>query len=544
MKQVGKVDYFDGIKRKLYFFVEGNDLVEEEGFYKAVSDDKIFYIFVTNLSEVPLDSEIGARYSDEEFAYDIGERYLLYATANILMEHRKENKQNVVGYKTIPRHGNVIYELEDVDFDILKLPRLDFAHVRSGSKKLATTAGFKKKSYITHWLLSGWTNSGKTNSAKVLLGVTIKGDENGSFAGGVVIDPHGEYYKDLKTLNSAGKPRVVHLTLNPDRTDPNARTLGMPLGMLSPYDLCEVKEFSQETQVPLMWVCRNYFRQIKRGELPDELNILKSSKNWIEMALNAPPELLSKLGSGYNDSASIKVLDAIKRRLKSIVAEDEGVWLREYTGVIDNIIKDVAKGTWYIFDVSSVSDQTTKLITSLVAYRLFRKYKEACIKSHDEWLKYKPAGLLVEEAHNYLSKEESGRGNIVAKIAKEGRKFKVFGIIVEQDPSGIDERVLKQVHNKITLQLIPKDARALCDTTPYIGELEKKIPFYETGEGVFVSTGSFNFALPVKFPKVEEWVENNTVKCKGCGETPVLNKDELCLKCGKKKKTEDAKAFM
>jgi|TARA_Y100000034_G_scaffold128408_1_gene182887 hypothetical protein len=545
MNKVGSVDYFDGGKRKLYFFVENDDIVEEEGFYKVETDSKIFYIFVTTLEERPLDSDIGARINREDFAYDIGERYLLYAQASILLEYRKNDNVKVVGYKTIPRHSDSIYELETEDFEEgrLGLPHLDFAHVRSGSKKLDTKVGFKKSSYITHWLLSGWTNSGKTNAAKVLLGVTIKGDKDGSFAGGVIIDPHGEYYEDLKILNSGSQTRVMHLTINPDRSDKNEKALSIPLGLITPRDLCEVRDFNPETQIPFMWRCRDFFWRLHKGEFIDDTQILTRSKNWVEMIINEDHKFLEKLGQDYNDSAGRKVMDAVKRRLRSIIKDDELVWGREYTPILKEIKEDVSRGLWYVIDVSSISNSTAKLLTSLIANELFKDYKGMCINNKAEWKKYKPAGILIEEAHNYLSPEQASGGNIIAKIAKEGRKFKVFTIVVEQDPSGIDQRVLKQIHNKITLQLIPKDARALCDTTPYIGELEKKIPFYETGEGVFVSTGSFNFALPVKFPRMSEWVEANAKKCLKCKKELVLD-DGLCANCGKDQKSKDAEAFM
>ncbi|MDP7282745.1 MAG: ATP-binding protein [Candidatus Undinarchaeales archaeon] len=546
MNKVGSVDFFDGNKRKMYFFVENENIVEEEGFYKVETDDKIFYIFVTNLEERPIDSDIGSRVNREDFAYDLGERYILYAQASVLLEYRKKNNTKVIGYKTIPRHGNSVYELEDIDFekDRLGLPRLDFAHVRSGSQKLDTKVGFKKDSYITHWLLSGWTCSGKTNAAKVLLGVTIKGDENGSFAGGVIIDPHGEYYEGLKVLNSASQTKVVHLTINPDRSDKNAQSLSIPLALLTPNDLCEVRNFNPETQKPFMWRCRSYFWKVQKGEVSDDTQILSRSKNWVEMIINEDPDkFLPKLGSDYGDSAGRKVMDAVKRRLRSIIKDDDLIWGREYTPILKEIKEGVARGLWYVIDVSSISNNTAKLITSLIANELFKDYKGMCINNKAEWKKYKPAGILVEEAHNYLSSEEASKGNIIAKIAKEGRKFKVFTIVVEQDPSGIDERVLKQIHNKITLQLIPKDARALCDTTPYIGELEKKIPYYEPGEGVFVSTGSFNFALPVKFPMMKDWVASNAGKCVKCKKNPVVDAG-LCSECGKNQKAKDAEAFM
>jgi len=534
MAEVGKVDYFDGVKRKLYFFVGEEDSVEEEGFYKVDTGSKFFYIFVTNLEEKPLDSEIGARFNREDFAYDTEERFLLYAHASVLLEHRKGKiTQNIIGYKTIPRHGNPVITLDTTDFDILKLPKLDFAHVRSGSKQLETTAGFNPKAYITHWLLSGWTNSGKTNAAKVLLGVTIKGNENGSFAGGVIIDPHGEYYRGhenahdgLRYFNTVKNPKVFHFTLNADRSDSCDKTLKVSSQNVWPGYLTEVYDFREDTQVNLM----HHICNLK-------------SRGWVKFILrNSMEDILKELPKERQNEM---VLMAVKNRMQGIFNSDPDVWEHDTaTDFIATILDGVPRGNWYVIDVSSISEKTTKVITAMLANGLFKKYKKDKINKFEQWKAYKPAGILVEEAHNYLSPEETSKGNVIAKIAKEGRKFNVFSIIVEQDPSAIDSRILKQVHNKITLQLIPIDARAIVDTTPYMAELQEKIPTYETGEGVFVSTGSFNFALPVKFPLMDDWIKKNSGLCKKCGKEHTFDSDGVCDKCQKTQKGKDIEAFM
>ncbi|MFC2175296.1 ATP-binding protein [archaeon] len=519
--KVGKVDYFDGEKRKVYFFVGG--LVEEEGFYKIRSDGKLFYIFVTSLSEIPMDSALRARYSEEDYSFDQEERYLMYATASVLMEYRIDGERKIVGYKTIPRHNDAIETLEHEDFDILGLPRLDFAHVRSGSEKLDTTVGFKQKAYTTHWLLCGWTNSGKTNAAKVLLNVTLKGDGE-PFAGGIIIDPHGEYYDDLKHFNQVGAPKVFHYTVGARVDDPYEKELEVSYYNIYPSYLTEIYDFREDTQVSFMNICR---RQ-KGGQ-------------WVPFIMENEAEGMKAGLDGVDKIAGIDlIIGATKGRVTSLFRDDD-IWVKEPNGFLNSILEGVARGNWYIIDVSAVGNKSAKIVTSMVAKSLFRKYKHSCTKKKAEWEKYKPAGILVEEAHNYLSPEEAGKGNIIAKIAKEGRKFKVFTIIVEQDPSGIDQRILKQVHNKVILQLIPKDARAICETTPYVAELEKKIPHYSVGEGVFVSTGSFNFALPVKFPTVGGWVEANGVKCEKCGRATM---GKTCAECQISATTRDAKAFL
>ncbi|MCD6523011.1 MAG: ATP-binding protein [Candidatus Diapherotrites archaeon] len=526
MKKVGKVDYFDGNKGKLFFFVEDENGVEEEGFYKVENDEKVFYIFVTSLCEMPLDSELRARYSKYDYAFDTEERYLLYAQATILLEYRKGDKKKIIGYKTIPRHNELVYVLETHDFDILGLPKLDFAHVRSGSHHFDTKAGFRKEAYITHWLLCGWTNSGKTNAAKVLLNVTIKGDGE-PFAGGVVIDPHGEYYQELKHFNTVGAPRVIHYTVGAGN-DEFEKELKISYQNIYPSYLTEVYEFREDTQVNFMNQCVRW----------------KGRKDWIRYLLDTPVEkIVDDFKNEEKGELSPLTVMAVKNRLNGIFKEDEEVWTAESNNFISTIVEGVTRGNWYIIDVSSIGERTTKVITAMIAKSIFSKYKSQRVRNYNEWKKYKPAGILVEEAHNYLSPEETGKGNVIAKIAKEGRKFHVFTIVVEQDPGGIDHRILKQIHNKVILQLIPSDARVIAETTPYVNELEKKIPYYSIGEGLFVSTGSFNFALPVKFPRISEWIDNNIDKCKRCGK-PTMSITGLCLNCQNVKKNRDISAFM
>jgi len=436
------------------------------------------------------------------------------------MEYREAGKRKIVGYKTIPRHGDAVETLEHSDFDVLGLPKLDFAHVRSGSEKLDTTVGFNKEAYITHWLLCGWTNSGKTNAAKVLLNVTIKGDGE-PFAGGIVIDPHGEYYNDLKHFNQVGAPRVFHYTIGADPADPHEKELEVSYHNIYPNYLTEVYDFREDTQVSFM----NMACHQKRGE-------------WVPYIMENEADKIKAGMTGISSVAGIDlIIGATKGRLQSLFRDDD-VWTKAPNSFVNSVLEGITRGNWYVIDVSSVGNKSAKIITSMLAQSMFRKYKHACTKNKGEWRKYKPAGILVEEAHNYLSPEETGKGNVIAKIAKEGRKFSVFSIIVEQDPSGIDERILKQIHNKVILQLIPRDARAICETTPYIAELEKKIPYYSIGEGVFVSTGSFNFALPVKFPWVKDWIKANSRACRSCGKP---TQAERCTEC---QASSDAKAFL
>jgi DNA helicase HerA-like ATPase len=62
--------------------------------------------------------------------------------------------------------------------------------------------------------------------------------------------------------------------------------------------------------------------------------------------------------------------------------------------------------------------------------------------------------VVIEEAQNYLGKEELSSGNsIYERLAKEGRKFHLGLIYVTQQPSAIDMSITSQTENIIALHL-------------------------------------------------------------------------------------------
>ncbi|WP_319113718.1 ATP-binding protein [Pseudomonas aeruginosa] len=71
-----------------------------------------------------------------------------------------------------------------------------------------------------------------------------------------------------------------------------------------------------------------------------------------------------------------------------------------------------------------------------------------------EGMRERPLLIVLEEAHRYLGKSESGHSKeMVQRIAKEGRKFGVGAMIVSQRPSEIDETILSQCGTIISLRI-------------------------------------------------------------------------------------------
>jgi DNA helicase HerA-like ATPase len=110
----------------------------------------------------------------------------------------------------------------------------------------------------------------------------------------------------------------------------------------------------------------------------------------------------------------------------------------------------------------------------------------------------RPQLIVMEEAHRYLGREDSGLAReMVQRIVKEGRKFGVGAMIVSQRPSEIDETILSQCGTFFALRLSNGSDRAkvqaaLADTMSGIVD---SLPVLRTGEAIVIGEAA---RLPIR----------------------------------------------
>ena len=110
----------------------------------------------------------------------------------------------------------------------------------------------------------------------------------------------------------------------------------------------------------------------------------------------------------------------------------------------------------------------------------------------------RPLLLVLEEAHTYLGKKNSGTAaEAVRKIAKEGRKYGVGAMVVSQRPSEIDTTILSQCGTLIAMRLANNTDRghiagAASDNLKGLFEI---LPILRTGEAIIVGEA---VSLPVR----------------------------------------------
>lgn len=138
-------------------------------------------------------------------------------------------------------------------------------------------------------------------------------------------------------------------------------------------------------------------------------------------------------------------------------------------------------------------------------------------------MKKNPLFLVMEEAHRYLSVENTGLSKaMVRRIAKEGRKFGVGTMLVSQRPSEIDETILSQCGTLFSLRITNSTDRgrvksAMSDS---LSGIVDSLPILRTGEAIVTGEASklpmrFKFRIPKEgqFPNshdpsvTEHWVK-------------------------------------
>ena len=110
----------------------------------------------------------------------------------------------------------------------------------------------------------------------------------------------------------------------------------------------------------------------------------------------------------------------------------------------------------------------------------------------------RPLLIVLEEAHAYLSKENSGTAAVaVRRIAKEGRKYGVGMMIVSQRPSEIDSTILSQCGTLFAMRLSNDADRGHITSaaSDNLKGLFDMLPVLRTGEAIVVGEA---VSLPVR----------------------------------------------
>jgi len=174
-----------------------------------------------------------------------------------------------------------------------------------------------------------------------------------------------------------------------------------------------------------------------------------------------------------------------------IIEKDGDVIIEKENNEYRNII---------IFDLYPLSIEEQRIIVDVILEHLYNKYKRLKFYGKTDVL-----GIVIEEAHRFVSKEAKETSAKISLIAREGRKFGLGLILVSQIPSAILDSVISQINTFILLKIInPKDLEFIRKTCPYLSkEYFEALTKLETGKALIVGLAVKNPAIVKIIKKVE-----------------------------------------
>lgn len=159
---------------------------------------------------------------------------------------------------------------------------------------------------------------------------------------------------------------------------------------------------------------------------------------------------LMRLDARQNDKRLDFLLKPKSESGNEFKSEDLQAVLEQFLGYGDN------RTNVTILDLSGIPFEVLSIVVSLVT-RLVFTFSFHFKKLHRGDTAEVPFLLVLEEAHNYISRSDGAKYNSVRKaverVAKEGRKYGISLMIVSQRPSEISETVFSQCNNFVAMRL-------------------------------------------------------------------------------------------
>jgi len=208
-------------------------------------------------------------------------------------------------------------------------------------------------------------------------------------------------------------------------------------------------------------------------------------------AAGAPKIFLSS--ANYNFKRQLDHLGSRLRDPRFDFLFTPGEWQPDLNGAVmqdlDLLLKEWVGGphTVSILDLSGVP---VSVLNSLVG-ALLRIVYDALFwaRNTSEGGRERPLLVVLEEAHAYLGRDDSGPAAVAVKrIVKEGRKYGVGAMVVSQRPAEIDPTILSQCGTMISLRLSNTADRAhvMGAVTDNLEGLLSMLPVLRTGEAIIV----------------------------------------------------------
>lgn len=344
-----------------------------------------------------------------------------------------------------------------------------------------------------HFALLGSTGTGKSTSAALILHRICQSAPEGHI---VMIDPHGEYSAAF---------RQTGLILD-------VSNLQMPYWLMNFEEHCEILLTSDgnERQVDADILAKCLLVARNKSRLAENMGKITADSPIPYLLSDLATEIQNQMGKLDKSTNSAPYM-RIKNKLEELKGDPRYQFMFSGMLVGDTMAEFIGKifrmpsggKPISIIDVSGVPSDVTSTVVAVLSRLVF----DFAIWGREE--KTRPVLLVCEEAHRYVPNEKnadgSSVGNVLSRIAKEGRKYGISLGLITQRPSDLAEGVLSQCGTIISMRLnndrdqafvkaaMPEGARGFLDSIPALRNRECII----CGEGVAIP-------IRVSFDHLEE----------------------------------------
>jgi len=293
-----------------------------------------------------------------------------------------------------------------------------------------------------HFAILGTTGSGKSCALATVMHAILGAHPFGHV---VLLDPHNEYTRAFDGLAEVVTPENLQL----------------PYWLLNFEEMVEVMcSRDDNNRSSEAFILKDAIATARRAAIENE-----DDRRHVTVDTPVPYPLSALL---HNIEAAMGQLQKaeqakpylrLRSRIENLRADRRyafmfsGLSVRDtLPDILARIIRVPVEGKpLTIFDLSGVPSEIVDVVVSLLCRTLF---DFAVWSARDEAV---PVLLICEEAHRYIP-EEAGRSfeptrRVIARIAKEGRKYGLSLGLVSQRPSELSETILSQCSTLFALRM-------------------------------------------------------------------------------------------
>ena len=418
---------------------------------------------LTNVSEI-LGSDLTLQ-EIESIIKRFSSRPQVLGNAKVIGYLEKEGRMVVNLPRCAPLPGQEVYLAEDdflrsfFTYDIKSGIKVGTLINRNNVDVLLDPNGLRR-----HMAIIAQTGAGKSYLSGLVL-------ENLLQLGGTIIvfDPNSDYVcmrrkseggkTDFAEKISVFRPKGMKGRRFSDEHIGGSREYTVRFKSLEPEEVFDIVGIP-ETAVNIREAIRRARSLFKEEYLPNELK-----------------EALESMANDPNEKAEMR--DAARRaarRMSDIIGM--GIWgFKDIE--LDQLVSPMHMS---VIDLAGIPKKVSEFIVQ-------RTLSDLWARASSGNLSY-PVFIVFEEAHNLVpgERQKSRSRHIINTLASEGRKFKVFLIVITQRPAKIDDNTLSQCNSQIIMRLTnPEDMNAVSRASEAVSQdLLDDLPGLNVGEAVVV----------------------------------------------------------